>query len=1019
MTQPAETRRPSRCGATHLRRWIVGIGVAVLALAGVGARAAERALSVADFQVTTWTEKDGAPENIWVMAQTDDGWLWFGGPNGLFRFDGVRFEPVRLDVNANARSTAVSSLYALPDGGLIVGNTSGGISILKNGKTTSYDSEETKRAGRIADFVQDSDGTLWATGFSGILRFDGQAWHPVGSDRGLEASQFFGLLVDASGTLWVTSTEQVLSLKRGRQKFEASGIKVQGGGGELLKSPDGRAWVFDRYKLQLLPSQSATMSGEHLRRFRSSAETFFDREGNLWRSDDAGYRHERSVTGIQSIDKSLTTGLQDAEGNIWFASGGAAIHRLRRPAIVKALDRSPGQTVILGDSSGKVWMGMAGSSSPTDDGLWLFDTAIHRIEPETLKSVTALARTPDGTIWLASRQEGLLRLQDDRLQPSTALPEASRGNYIKGISPDCAGGIWVSVAPTLLKLEAASWRENGGVPGLPAEMPNVQACDSTRNLWLGYASGKLFRVAGDNAHMFSASEGLDVGKVTAINIGPRHVVIGGERGLAILQSNRFAAISGADSRLLDRPTAIVETNNGDVWINSSRGLARIGAPEINRWQSSNGTTTVAVERFDASDGYPGPGYAAPESKPTASIASDGRIWFATGLGVAWIDPSQTRRPLGKPPVVIQALAAGDDRFEPAPDVRLAKGTRSVQIDYTALSYSHPERLRFRYRLDGIDEHWVEASGRRQASYSNLGPGDYRFRVDATDESGVWTDSDTSLAFVIPPTFFQSGAFVFLCIAASFGLLGFLYTVRVRQLTLRERLLVESRMQERERIARELHDTLLQGTQALVLKVHAATSFVPADNPARRMLGNVLKSAEEVIVEGRDRIQELRGTTALFTDIAEQLTKVGKVFSGSETQFRLLVSGKYRPLAAGVSDAVYYIGREATLNAFCHARANLVQVEILYGDDLFRLLVRDDGIGIQQTPASSDKARRHWGLAGMRERASAIGAELEISTGSGSGTELQLKIGAAVAYEAFALPSRWRVWFRSPRRAPAP
>jgi signal transduction histidine kinase len=428
-------------------------------------------------------------------------------------------------------------------------------------------------------------------------------------------------------------------------------------------------------------------------------------------------------------------------------------------------------------------------------------------------------------------------------------------------------------------------------------------------------------------------------------------------------------------------------------------------------QPSASVAAIPVELFDASDGYPAPGFSRIISPPTIAIAGDGKVWVSGQGGLAWIDSTSARRPAVAPPVVIQSLVSGGLQHDAHERVSLTKGTRGVEIDYTALNYSHPDRLRFRYRLDGVEDSWVDVGTRRQAFYSNLGPGTYRFHVNVTDERGAWTESSAALEFVIPPTFVQSRVFLALCIACGLGIIALVYRFRVHQLTLRERLLAENRMrertQERERIARELHDTLLQSNQALILQVHAIAKDLPRNEPTRDKLEEVLDRADEVMDEGRDRVAGLRNSEDRMEDLPVAIAALAKDLAHGAAEFHLHVEGAKQPVRRQVADEVCSIVREALLNAFRHADAHLVEVRLIYSSEALRIVVRDDGRGIEASTLESGKVSGHWGLPGMKERAKQLDATLQIQSAPGRGTELELEMPARLAHERSA--SRVQTW----------
>jgi signal transduction histidine kinase len=391
---------------------------------------------------------------------------------------------------------------------------------------------------------------------------------------------------------------------------------------------------------------------------------------------------------------------------------------------------------------------------------------------------------------------------------------------------------------------------------------------------------------------------------------------------------------------------------------------------------------------------------------------DGRLWIATQAGTQSLDPANTSHSRTPPRVAVSALSA-DRVYRDPSSMTLPAGTSNIQIDFSVLAFSNPRSARVRYRIEGQDPDWIEAGTRRQAFYTNLSPGTYRFHVIAANGDGIWNLEGATIAFEIPPTVLQSRWFLAVCILLALVPLWLLYRLRVAQVARRMThdfdLRLDERVHERTRIARELHDTLLQSFQGLMLRFQSARDLLP-DHPAKAVeaLDGALDRADRAIVEGRDAIQNLRSpaiaTNELaeaITTLAEELNKLDTVDAGNgETRsamFRMSVEGSPRDLHPIVRDDIHRIAREALRNAFRHAQAGRIEAEVTYGPRELRLRIRDDGKGMDADHLSSGRAR-HWGLAGMRERALQIGAQLDLWSELGAGTEVELRIPGAVAYD---------------------
>jgi signal transduction histidine kinase len=562
---------------------------------------------------------------------------------------------------------------------------------------------------------------------------------------------------------------------------------------------------------------------------------------------------------------------------------------------------------------------------------------------------------------------------------------------------DRSGSLWVSIVRKgVFRLKDGAWTPYGGIESLPKLTAISMATDAQGRVWFGYTEGRVAALDGSDVTVFTGENASPVGNVTAIFARRRGIWVGGDLGVATLTDGHFRALTPAAAATFRGISGIVETADGDLWLNGSSGLIHVSAAET-RSASADASYRIGGELFDARDGVQG---STARLRPLPSLieGTDGRLWFVTALGLYTVDPAHIHRNTLAPPVLVQSLSADDRTYEPVTGFSLPQRTTSLRIDYVALSLTNAEKVRYRYKLDGVDKGWQDAQGRRQAFYTNLPPGPYRFNVIAANNDGVWNETGATLDFVIPPTFVQTRWFIALCVLGAAAALAALIKVRYAQLAARLRLRYEERMAERERIARELHDTLLQGTQGLVLKVQAAANSVAPDEPAHGMLEEALTRADRVMAEGRDRIQDLRIATEPESDLATSLAAVGEELSqGASVQFRALVEGPVRALLPGARDEAYRIGREALLNAFRHAHAKAIEVQAIFSDEDFRLRVRDDGTGMASAAIEAGALPGHWGLPGMRERAQKIGAQLEFWSRPGAGTEIELRIPAKMAY----------------------
>lgn len=998
----------------------------LVALWVLPSRGNSQELSLAQFNHAAWTMKDGAPADAWAMAQTRDGWLWFGAPTGLYRFDGIQFERITLEGLDPRRSRAISTLYASHSGALWIGYVYGGASLLKDGRFTHFGEAQGMGRGTVSSVAEDTRGATWVACADALWRYDGRQWTRIGTDWGFPDKYAHSVFVDQRGTLWIEGEYEIFSLERQSQRFQPAGIRAQGDGAEFIESPDGRTWYADDAGIYALPAQSAGPPRAAISNARTSYIKLIDREGIVWRTGASKVRRlpfdlarsellfkdhsdPDSFTAKDGLSDGVTkTILEDREGNVWITTSSGVdrfrptnVHRL--PPAVSEL----GSHALAPAENGSVWIGSyAGVIGSSLDGLWKFDGRLKRIPVPGITRVTAVNVDAEGKLWIAG-PEGVWRQEGDkRFRKVAEPPEGTRGQQVHALTIDLAGAPWISVVrSSLFRYRNGTWERNGNLQALPDQRPQVHALDHEGRLWFGYRDGTLAVVESDQVRMLGAAEGLALGTIFALHVGPR-TVVASESRVAVLHEGRFHVVTTpGDPTVLEGVTGIVETKSGDLWLSGFKGAVRVTAADLDRALQSR-TYRLPFELFDAEDGFPGMAQRV-RPMPTIIEGSDGRLWFAGTLNVARLDPTSIRRNTIAPPVAIRALTAGGRRHSTADALSLAAGTRDLQVDYTALSLSRPDRIRFRYRLDGLDEGWVDAGSRRQAFYTNLDPGRYSFRVAAANESGIWNESGATLEIVIPPTFVQTKAFVVLCIAATVLLLSLAYALRVHRLTVGLRNRLEERVAERERIARELHDTLLQGVQGLILKFQAATEEIPRDTPARQMMEHALDRADDVLIEGRDRVKDLRISPASGPDLPAAIGAMGAQLAKEQSnRFNLSVEGTPRPLDPIVREETLRIAHEALTNAFRHAHATKIETEIIYHRAELRLRFRDDGCGIDSSILKTGRPD-HWGLPGMRERARKIRASFDVWSRQGAGTEIELRVPARIAYSRNG--RRWGWW----------
>ncbi len=963
-----------------------------------------------------FTANDGAPSDINALAQTPDGTLWIGGRAGLARFDGMQFVAYPGPSEEPLPGTNIASLFASPDGGLWIGFRPGGAAFLKGGHVTRYGVKEGLPDGTLEQFAWDRDGSFWAATRRGLARFTGARWEKHSGTSDIETP--YGVLLDRRGTFWVAAINGLFARVAGDAQFREvdRSLTFGPGGSVLAEAPDGRIYAAPQYKLVRVDRPEDPRSGGAVTvRGVTSGPLLFDSGGNLWASDietKAVLRvSDRTVAAMGPKDlvvspESFSPGggvssgrifvtLQDREGNVWIGSDNG-LHRFSRSNVVRIAAPRCYQygftaAAFAAGDNGTLWIACGDYSGSRVDEIR--DGAL--VSSQVTPPFSAAYRDPDGTVWFGG-STAIAHLVNRRIV-SEPLPAEVQGRPIAGLVRDRSGAMWVSVTRrSLFRVVDGRWTEYGNLAALPRGWPIVQTRDDNGVLWFGYANNQVARLDGEDVTLFDERQGLDVGNVLSILAQEGEVWVGGELGFARLDGSRFKSVNSTAEEFRGI-SGIVRARNGDLWLNGIDGILRVGGDEIEGLVRIP-THRAQVEIFNHLDGVPG---TAVQLRPQQSAVetSDGRIWFSRTAGMVSIDATQLRRNVLPPPVTIWSLSSGSMRYpNVGKDIRLPIHTTRLQIEYSAGSLSVPERVRFQHKLEGLDRQWQDAGARREALYTNLSPGNYRFRLKASNNDGVWNEAGTSITFSIAPAFYQTRWFYAFCVLGCVAVLVALYRVRVRQVAAQVRGRLEARLSERERIARELHDTLLQGMQGLIWRFQAAADRLPPEEPARQMLEQSLDRADQLLGESRDKVKDLRPTYTNLSDLGQTLAEEGQQFAQlHHAQFRVAVQGASHDLHPIVREELLLIGREALANAFRHSGAKLIEAELTYGDSALHLRIRDDGLGISAAVLNEGGLPGHFGLVGMRERAKKLGGRLEVWSKPGAGTEVDMRVPANVAY----------------------
>jgi len=972
---------------------------------------------------TSWRIQDGSlPAGMFSITQTSDGFLWFSAlEQGLYKFDGVRFLP--WVPPAKIRSIHIDVVFADHAGGIwAIGDHE--IAHVKDGAVIA--DFELVGIGGHAGISRDRDGSLWIARASNsvsdapLCHITDRAAKCFGKSDGMPIAPADAVLGDGEGGVWVGGQTALVHWCAGvSQIYPLEGLKSNAGDigiNRLARGPDGSLWIgiaaagpglglgqlkggvfrsfvtpkFDGSKVSVydmmfdrdgslwvasLGKGIFRIHGDvvehygHTEGLSSDAvgALFEDREGIVWAATTNGidsFRDPRIVTfsAVEGLGNDAVTGvLSSHDGAIWIANSGSLDHIVNGiVSSIRAGNGLPGHQVasMIEDRDGNMLVGV-------DDGLYLFKNGRFRRLPEpnhnALGLVVGMTEDVDGNIWAecAGNSRKLVRIRDFQVREEFSASQVPPGHTL---APDPHGGIWIGT----LKGDLALFRH--GVVEKFALSPK------------GYPISHQIIADADGTVLAAAEDGL---------VGLRH--------------DKVQRMTKKNGLPCDSVISFIEDNAKRWWLYTACGVVELPDSELQRWWA-NPEAVVQTHVYDVLDG------ARPQGGPSfnsAAYTSDGRVWFASGFVLQMVDPSRlSRQALSAetyPETYIESVIIGRKEFAATQGLKLSPHPRDLQINYTSPTFLIPQRVKFRYRLDGYDRDWKDAGTRRQAFYTDLPPGKYSFRVIASRGEGVWNDNAAKLDFSIAPAYYQTNWFRALCACMFLALLWAAYEWRVQRLQREFNTAIEARVSERTRIARELHDTLLQSLQALLFQYQAARNlFAAGSERAMQVLDVSLDRTEQAIAESRDAIRDIRSEIVAQNALPELLTRAGSELAQSQADqdvptFGLTVEGERRTLTPIIREETYRIALELLRNAFRHAKARRIETEIRYDDDTLRLRIRDDGKGVDLKVLQGDGSG-HWGLRGVRERTERIGAKLDLWSEAGAGTEFQFTVPARIAYD---------------------
>jgi len=959
-----------------------------------------------------------------AIAQTADGYLWIGTDKGLVRFDGFTFSLVSLRPVGSSFNTPILQLLTDPDGQLWIRPEGADVVRLKNGQfesirygnrmqTSQITAMSKDNNGRIVvsdiakgtfrfqggeveqlaqpavlsglasppiiSMAQGGDGRLWlGTLGVGLFSFaDGQAT-PL--DAGLPDRKINCLLVINKDELWVGTDTGVF--RWNGNEFHRINLPPNLGSVQvlsLLRDQDSNIWAGTTRGLLRVNTNGTSFSAEDAIRGHGGINALFeDREGNLWVGGSQGLGRVRDSTFLTyspAIDSRFERdGPVDADtqGRLWFAPAQGGLYALKNGNIQSIPTGIPTNDEVysIDADANDVWVGRqhGGLTQLLLHGRAVTSQTYTQADGLAQNSVYAVYRSHDGSVWAGTLSGGVSKFKDQRFTNYT-IANGLASNTIFSILETRQGRMWFGTSGGLSSLSNGQWKSYTTRDGLPSERVNCLFEDSSGTFWIGTSAG-----------------------------------------LAVSVGDRFEVPVTWPQGLRDPVLGLAQDKKGWLWIATSNHVLQVRRDKL----AAATLGASDVREYGAADGL----LSSEAINRSRSVVADseGKIWFSLGRGISVVDPSHV--PDSSPPAIahVAGVLADDVPINVSSLVQVPPSPRRIVFAYTALSLASPENIRFRYLLDGFDQNWSAPVATREAVYTNLGPGSYRFRVIASNSSGLWNGMESAIAVNVLPAVWQTwwfrSALVVLTVCGAL----LLYRLRLLQLKHQFNVRFEERVAERTRIARELHDTLLQSFQGIAFQLQAARKLLlrKADN-ATAVLDEAILGTEEAIQEGRSAIRDLRPEPAAQRSLSELLDAAGRELAtahelnGQAPTYRVLVEGRPKDLSPMLQDEVYRISREVIRNSFAHAAASNIEVEIRYDQDQLRVRVRDDGKGIDPKVLKAGGQPGHFGIPGMRERAQRIGAHLVFWSEAGAGAEVELTVPASLAYQTRRSSHRFRLF----------
>ena len=942
---------------------LLAIGLGVTTAAG----GLEPATALANFNRQGWVMENGLPQNtVQALAQTRDGYLWLGTEVGLVRFDGNAFAVLDSSSKPALPGSDVQCLLATRDGALWVG-TSDGLARMKGGDVQTFSTANGLPGNDISALKEEADETILVTTENGPVEVSRT---PAPKGEKTLPKQPFELVADLGGGVRAAGNNTTVALTSG---------------GKVVQQ-----WT----------------AGKELPGTRVQA-LYADKQGALWIGTNGGLvryamgKLEQMPVTDPLASASVLAILEDAEGDLWVGTetNGLQILRDQRFRTLSTHEglASDNTTTVVQDAAGTLWVGTSGSGVTALAGSAGTQARSYSVKDGLASDVIlSLAAAANGDVWVGT-PDGLSRIHSGKIVTFTSA-DGLADDFIRSLLVDADGSLWIGTRRGLthwLKpgdTTAASMVTYTEKDGLGNELVGAMARDTNGDLWVATFAG-LSRLHAGKIENYTTKDGLSSNVITSLLARPGGSLLIGtqQHGWDLWNGMRFVAVKQSG---LDRTTihAILDDGLHHLWFATGTGLARCDCANTGPMESADCAHWL---EFSTADGLRSRETAI-NSHPSAWKSQDGRLWFATPKGLVEVDPAHFPVNTVPPPVVVERFAVDDvtEAVHPlAEPIVIPAGHNHFAFDYAGLSYVAPQKVHYRFMLEGFDRHWTDAGTRRTAYYTNIPPGKYTFRVQAENNDGVWNTQGAALEFTLRPHFYQT---VWFYVLLALGLIA-LVVMGLRLRLMRAEREFKAVLGERARIAREIHDTLAQGYVGVSVQLEVLSELLRQNKmeAAADQLDFTRGYVREGLSEARQSIWALRSQDSLETTLPVQLRRMVEDAQGHGLETAFSLYGAYRALPPGTEREILRIVQEAIHNAKKHAGATRLDVQMEYRPAEIALEVRDNGRGFAAKFAGGEveSPAGHYGLTGMRERAAAIGGRLEVTSVPGEGTAVRLRAPA--------------------------